>query len=589
MRVRLRPDVVVEYSVRVHARGPLTESQKRRRERRKKQRKKRQESGRERSGSHGNASGGSASERGDVVPPLPRAKHGRSTGASSHKGNGDDGGEASSGAGHGSDAKQTHGTSVPRGAVHVTVRVFCTEAVTRAVLMSDGVLPPSDADTSMADANMLESARSASLSAPLMASTRRQRPVSHRSHLVAEKVLAFLTKLQEVDRVLVHLCAVPQELLPRAPPETATATPAAPSPSPSPSPAPTASPTSTHGGDSAAPPRSQASRASSSPLPPPHPFFRVLASLSVSMWHRWFDVERMELLLPVGSAAARAAAKQCMAQVFDGWCSQELEPGVMYAKVLPPTAAPFARCPDLVSRRHPDVRVATPFCILRMHCEPSAPSLAVVHMAFFATDSIARRDAVAHMAAALNGCHSMIQHLRRLVSRILAPLDLPYAHKIAAYNPRAVGTTVAGGDHPHPGAGEATEQLRLGRPRSDTVGSLASAGGGIGGSMMRASVYRQQARETAQPSCCCGGSPVPPSVLRGFMWRQRWSWTFPSRQPALTAISLLARQRAAEGFRAVRGGCVCVWLCVCLSVPWSSWSHPCGVVRCVRVCACVSV
>lgn len=83
-------------------------------------------------------------------------------------------------------------------------------------------------------------------------------------------------------------------------------------------------------------------------------------------------------------------------QALDGWSSQALSSALTYAKVLPVEASPFATAPDLLRTRSSRVRVARPFCILRMRCDE--PSLAVVHLAFFATDALARHHVVQHVS-----------------------------------------------------------------------------------------------------------------------------------------------------------------------------------------------
>lgn len=140
---------------------------------------------------------------------------------------------------------------------------------------------------------------------------------------MADKLLAFITTLHEVDRVLVHLCAVPNDVLrgDKQPPSARTSdVPSGSVPLGSDSGASSGEAPGTgdvtSGGDASDSVGDAAGATAAHPSV--HPFFRVLASLSVAMWHRWFDVERIELLLPVGSPVALATAQRRIAEVRRG-------------------------------------------------------------------------------------------------------------------------------------------------------------------------------------------------------------------------------------------------------------------------------
>lgn len=112
-----------------------------------------------------------------------------------------------------------------------------------------------------------------------------------RRRALAASVAAFVDTLQDVDRVLVHLSALPRDVYTLLAPSLDRTVSGASRRSRAGS------------GGSAIVDDAQAgsgpgsgAEGGGSRLRAAHPFFHVLASLSVATWHRWFDVERFELL-----------------------------------------------------------------------------------------------------------------------------------------------------------------------------------------------------------------------------------------------------------------------------------------------------
>ncbi|OQR84957.1 hypothetical protein ACHHYP_12491 [Achlya hypogyna] len=233
----------------------------------------------------------------------------------------------------------------------------------------------------------------------------------------------------------------------------------------------------------------------------PHPVFSLVGELSPLLWHRWFHVERFEML----AVEQQYPKDALLLETLGRWATMALSTDI-YLKFLD-TATTSSGKGNVNRKQRGSLTLALPsaattparkaLCFLRLEC--SGHALVVVHVAFYGTTTAARK--------------AVLQDLQRTLFQGVNPVEPPsmvvcHRHVQRLFLlPHVIHDLIA--------PPVATEE------RSANSPLMAS---------------------------CCSGSGLVSGVFAAYMWRTLWCWHVELGQQAETIERLQEERLAVDGF-----------------------------------------
>ncbi|KAH9115285.1 hypothetical protein LEN26_011097 [Aphanomyces euteiches] len=167
---------------------------------------------------------------------------------------------------------------------------------------------------------------------------------------------------------------------------------------------------------------------------PAHPVFTLLGDLSPLLWHRWFHVERFELINLEWTKWAQA--EPLVVDLLSRWATMQLGPNI-YLKFL--VAESYPKPNVNRKQRGSMIALSTPptsnsgggsnqkksLCFVRV--EPSPSGIVIIHVAFYSAKVGVRKSVLSELKRLLNvdtsGLIVSYRHIQRL---LLAPITLTW-------------------------------------------------------------------------------------------------------------------------------------------------------------------
>ncbi|KDO33761.1 hypothetical protein SPRG_01642 [Saprolegnia parasitica CBS 223.65] len=238
----------------------------------------------------------------------------------------------------------------------------------------------------------------------------------------------------------------------------------------------------------------------------PHPVFSLVGNLSPLLWHRWFHVERFEMLQ---LEAATYSKDPLLLETLSKWASMTLSADI-YLKFLD-TSSSSAKG-NVNRKQRGSLTLSLPsassaparkaLCFVRL--ERTGHALIVVYVAFYGTSTSARKAVLADLQRTLYAgvnpietppsmvlCHRHVQRLFLLPHIIHDLIDPPALHEERSVNAPLVAS-------------------------------------------------------------CCSGSGLVGSVFAAYMWRTLWCWHVESAQQDETIDQLQEERLSRDGFCVVQ-------------------------------------